>query len=103
MSYRYYLYGLHIESDLLCPELIPRPAAAPTDCQWQLAPLDAHLESASFSNHRFQIAPGVYQFVIRGVARYRIEFGKRVLIDPEPGTDEGDVRLYLLDSVVTRC
>ena len=100
VPYRYHLHGLHIASDLPCPELIPQPGSPLADCNWRLARLDAHLEQASFANRGFQIAPGVYQFLIRNVARYRVEHGERILIDPVPGAAEGDVRLWLLGTAL---
>jgi hypothetical protein len=43
-----------------------------------------------------QVGKGIYQFSIDGVARYRVENGSSIWVDPVPGASEGDVRLYLL-------
>lgn len=102
MPYRYHLYGLNIDSALPCPELFAQtgPQTANPDCAWQLAHLGPELDQASFANARVQIAPGVYQFLIDDVARYRIEHGERILIDPAPDAAEGDVRLWLLGTAL---
>lgn len=105
MPHRYHLYGLSIESELQCPELTLQPepaapAASAADCIWQLADLTPELPQASFANARVQVAPGIYQFLTEGVARYRVEQGERILIDPVPGAAEGDVRLWLLGTAL---
>lgn len=100
MPHRYRLFGLTFHSVLECPELVPTEADAPVDVGIGLARLAPALEQAHFSSERFQSAPGVYQFQIGGVARYRVERGRQVLIDPEPGADPGDIRLWLLGTAL---
>ena len=110
MLNHYQVFGLRIASEIPCPELIaveptatepgdPR-AAAPPDCRWRLARLDAELDHASFGNARVQIAPGIYQFLIQDVARYRVQQGAQILVDPVPDADPGDVRLWLLGTAL---
>jgi hypothetical protein len=100
MFHRYQIYGLTIASELACPELLAPPTAAPPDCRWRLARLEADLAQASVATVRVQVAPGVYQFLIEGVARYRVQGGEQILIDPVPGADAGDVRLWLLGTAL---
>lgn len=100
MPHRYHLFGLTLESAVECPELLPALADAPADVGIGVAALSPALELASFSSEWVQIAPGVYQFLIDGVARYRVERGRQVLIDPVPGADPGDVRLWLLGTAL---
>jgi hypothetical protein len=100
MFHRYQIYGLNIASELACPELLVPLSAAPVDCHWRLARLDADLAQAGFVTARVQIAPGVYQFLIKGVVRYRVQGGEQILIDPVPGADDGDIRLWLLGTAL---
>lgn len=100
MPHRYQLFGLTFHSVLECPELLPARTDAPVDIGIGLARLAPELEQATFSGERIQSAPGVYQFQVGGVARYRVERGRRVLIDPAPGADAGDIRLWLLGTAL---
>lgn len=110
MLNHYQIFGLRIASEIPCPELIgqestgagpgDRRPSAPPDCLWRLARLEAELETARFANARVQIVPGSYQFLIQAVARYRVQQGTQILVDPLPGADPGDVRLWLLGTAL---
>ncbi|NEX18412.1 MAG: hypothetical protein C1943_17865 [Halochromatium sp.] len=85
------------------PARSARSAPSP-DCHWRLARLEPALEPASdhasVANDQFQIAPGLYQFLIKDVARYRVQDGREILVDPLPDADPGDVRLWLLGTAL---
>lgn len=104
MPFRYRLFGLTLASDLECPELITAPpkvlSEGPADIQIQLAALEPDLAQATVSHARVQIAPGVYQFLIADVARYRVSEGRCIQVDPVAGADPGDVRLWLLGTAL---
>lgn len=96
----YQVFGLTLSSDLECPELLPGPNASQADIQVRVASLAGVFDQASFSNDRVQIGTGIYQFLIEGVARYRVEVGRRILIDPVLTADPGDIRLWLLGTAL---
>lgn len=100
MPHRHQVFGLTLESELACPELVTAAPDAAADIQIRIAPLTPQLASPSLNTDQVQVAPGIYQFLIRGVARYRVERGERILIDPLPGADEGDIRLWLLGTAL---
>jgi hypothetical protein len=100
MSFCYRLFGLSLASELACPELVPASPGTPADIQIRVGPLAPDLEQASFSSARVQIAPGSYQFLIQGVARYRVDQGRCIQVDAAPDADPGDVRLWLLGTAL---
>jgi hypothetical protein len=100
MTYRHQVFGLTIVSELECPELLAAAPETLADIQVQLASFAPDPESTSNDADPVQSAPGVYQFQIEGVARYRVEKGERILIDPVPGAAEGDIRLWLLGTAL---
>ena len=106
----YRVFGLRIASEIPCPELLGQEpiatetshltATPPPDCHWRLARLEPALDHASVANDPIQIAPGLYQFLIQDVARYRVQDGREILVDPLPDADPGDVRLWLLGTAL---
>lgn len=100
MSLRYRVYGLTLDSELECPELIVVPAQGPAEVRIRIAALEPDLAGATDRGERAQFAPGIYQFLIEGVARYRVERGESILVDPLPGAAAGDVRLWLLGTAL---
>jgi hypothetical protein len=99
-SHRYQVFGLRVDSALPCPELLPVAEDSVADIRVELSPLETCLPNATFSGPRVQTAPDTYQFQIPEIARYRIEHGARILVDPHPDADEGDVRLWLLGTAL---
>lgn len=96
MSYRYTIFGLTVDSQLECPELIPGPADATPDFRIVQYEIPEHLNGATQRTRYGQYAPGIFQLQIDDVARYRVENGQIIRVDPAPRAAEGDVRLYLL-------
>ena len=94
------IFGLVLDSDLDCPELLAAAPAAPPDIEIRLAILEARRDPGQDDEAQARISPGLYQFVIQGVARYRVEAGRRILVDPLPDADPGDVRLWLLGTAL---
>ncbi len=98
--YFYRTYGLVIASELVLPELVVVPATDAPDVTIILGSVPEVLEGATYSDRYFQVAGNVCHIVAKGVARYRIEEGQRIVVDAEPGVADGDVRLYLLGSAL---
>jgi hypothetical protein len=100
MTFHYQVYGLHLASDRELPELLPATNEAPIDIDIRQAALSTDLPAAHHVDDYQQIAPGVYQFQIPGVARYRVEAGQRIGIDPHPDAEPGNVRLWILGTAL---
>jgi hypothetical protein len=95
MSYFYYLYGFRIASELKLPELIPAHALTEPDIRIAIASLSDFRESTCPNGDWVQLAPEVYQIRMQHSC-YRVEEGRRILVDPSPRATPGDVRLWLL-------
>ena len=96
----YWAYGLRIHTELDCPELPPNAQkTGPPDVTIRLLPA---LPSASQTaeNHAYEVQPGIFRLAVPGVARYRVEEGSRIFIEPLPDAPIEKVRLFLFGSVM---
>lgn len=100
MTYHYRLFGLAVASDLECPELIAAPADENVDIHITLETVPETIDAPLHVNRRVQVGQGVYQFRVDDIARYRIEQGRTIRVEPYPGADAGDVRLFLLGTAI---
>lgn len=100
MRFRYQAYGLQLASDRELPELLPSTLDVPPDIEIRQADLPRAVPDPRYADDTQQITPGVYQFSIREVAWYRVEEGQRILVDPHPDADPGDVRLWILGTAL---
>ncbi|WP_431860939.1 HPr kinase/phosphorylase [Azospirillum sp.] len=91
----YTLCGLKIASDLPVPELLPWIGDA------RVPDVEFRMEAASDGPAQTAAPPqvsgaGAHRFSVPGVATYAVEAGRRVTIRPCPGTNEVDLRVFLL-------
>jgi len=93
-SNHYYVFGLRVRSALPLPELIP---AADTEVPDVTIGLGL-IPEANGAEPGLSVVDGALVLVIEGVAKYRIESGQRITVEPEPGAPNRNVRLYLLGS-----
>lgn len=100
MIFHYHTYGLQFNSDQELPELPASTINRPVDIEIRKANLSSALTDPRYANGNHQVAPGVYQFRIPGIARYRVEDGSRILVDADPNADPGDVRLWMLGTAL---
>jgi hypothetical protein len=96
----YWAYGLHIQSELECPELPPDAAATDNpDVTIHLQPANPKaLESLEDSE--YEVQPGSFRLAVPGVAFYRVEEGRRISITPLPDVPAEKLRLFLLGSTM---
>lgn len=102
LRFHYYTYGMTIESEIELPELLPVEPSASADVAIRTADIPESLANATFSGKWVQLSPNQCQLNVQGIARYRIEEGRCILVDPrmlddgEEGVTARDVRQYLL-------
>lgn len=96
----YWAYGLRIHAELDCPELprYPQKAGNP-DVTIQLLPA-AQPASEAPANGYYEIRPSSFRLTVPGVAQYRVEEGRRIIIEPFPDVPLEKVRLFLLGSAM---
>jgi hypothetical protein len=96
----YLAYGLSIETELECPELRPhpQPVSIPDVTISWLTEGDSALDP--LENRHYEVLPGRFRLDVEGVARYSVEEGKRILIEPAPNASLEKVRLFLFGSTM---
>jgi len=80
------------------PELPPAPADAPVDAVFRLGEVPAELPGAKGRGARFQAAPGKLLVWMDTVARYLVQDGREIIIQPRPDAEDNDLRALLLCS-----
>lgn len=103
--YYYHTYGFDIASQLPLPELTEvAPCAAP-DIEIVAGHVDITLHEGEPVTQWLQIGKEHCQVWVQGIARYRIEAGRRVVVDRRVSGAEdnaaaaSDIRVYLLGTV----
>ena len=99
-NHAYSVYGLRVHAEIACPELPcdPQPDGNPDVTIRMLPPVPA--ASESLENGYYEVRPGVFRLVVKGVGRYLVEDGSRISIEPMTGSSADEVRLFLLGSVI---
>jgi hypothetical protein len=96
----YWVYGLRIHAELVCPELPPHPQQTGNpDVTIEMLP-PAQIASEAPANGYYEVHPGSFRLTVRGVANYRVEEGRRIFIEPLPDSQPEKIRLFLLGSVM---
>lgn len=94
MTHHYCMYGLRISSEIELPELIAESAWEMPDVRirQECLPVPGGKSGELFAEGA---AAG---FFIEGVAQYRVNAGREILVDPRPEAPIRNVRLFLLGS-----
>jgi hypothetical protein len=96
--FRYRANGLTLESTIELPELAP--ADGPPDVHIRYGEVPAALPQPIMKGARYETAAGEYLLTLPGVGRYWVKDGRQVVIAPEPGAADEDVRVFILSSVM---
>ncbi len=96
--YFYQTYGLNVASEIELPELLVADSTQEIAVTISLAALTETLAGMTVDGSYIQTHGDKCQINVRDIARYRIEQGQRIFVDPIPGTAPGDIRLFLLGS-----
>lgn len=98
--YRYWGYGLHIESELEFPELLPREFVDEPDLKISYGETPSAITGDNVVHKsNCSISPDQYLLWLP-VARYYVSSGKSILVSPSKGSDEKSVRLFLLSNAM---
>ena len=97
--YSYTAYGLRFDSAMPLPELQP---AAPGHSDITIVDGDvpSSLPEASAHGIAWQAAPGRVLLSVKDVARYLIVDNREIRVERHPGTNDAEVRVFLLGSVL---
>ena len=93
----YDLFGLRIRSGMPLPDLVEAEHAAGVDVEIALGPVAAPAADAKSVWGLTRDGDGAV-LTVEGVARFAIDCGARIRVDPAPGASGRDLRLFLLGS-----
>ena len=104
--YYYYTYGFTVLSHIPLPELTPIASCEQPDIEIVAGHVDDKLANGHQVNRWLQMADDQCQMWIEGIAHYRVEHGRRIVIDRRvsesraSAASPADVRVYLLGSAL---
>ncbi len=99
--YHYFAHGLYITSDLCCPELAPvEPNGHGPDLCIRLGPTPTALENPAKQSVLYQAKPNQFLLKLDQVARFWVQDGKQITVEPAADSAEETIRLFLLGSVL---
>ena len=90
----YSLFGLRVRSEIPLPELFEARPGGAADVTIRLGAVPV----IDGSDGRPAVDGDALLLHISGIARYRIAGGDTIVVDPEPGVPDRNIRLYLLGS-----
>ena len=99
--FHYTAYGLKIESDIECPELLAgeeTPGDGTEPVRILLGKVPASLENPRANGVLYQARPGQFLLRLDHIAGYLVSNGAEIVIDRVPGSLDDEVRLFLLGS-----
>ena len=94
--YSYQAFGLTIASALPCPELLPAEGAADVSIRYGTVP--DSLEAVQQQGVCYQVNSEAFLLRLKAIAKYLVTGGEQIIIEPVPGVQDKDVRLFLLGS-----
>lgn len=97
----YRVFGLCLESDLMCPELLPIDPPASPDVSFRYGEVPESLDKPVDSGARWQTAPGIYLLNLPRVARFLVRDGREVVVQRRPDVSEDKVRTFLLSACLS--
>lgn len=104
MTYDYRVFGLYIQSDLLVPEFEPCNQSARVerlpDIEICITQMPSRVAALTPHGEYMGIGSGACLFKVPNVARYLVEDGSRIYVEPVPGSSPLEVRAYLLGTAL---
>ena len=101
MNFFYQAFGLVIESQIECPELMTGAGQPIPDVSVRVGTTPTHLDHNSIKLGDW-IEGGAGQILLKitGVANYLIHNGREIVVDAAQGASPEDLRIYLLGSAM---
>lgn len=95
----YKAFGFTIKSSIALPELKSMPSSLDTvDIEIEFGNLTEAWNSVSTPSNRFFVSKQQIMFHLAHIAIYSIENGNKIIVSPMEGTEESQLRLYILGS-----
>ncbi|MES2377126.1 MAG: serine kinase [Bacteroidota bacterium] len=98
--FKYWGFGLHILSEIEFPEFMPADFDKP-DLTISVGPVPERLSGDDVVHKvRVSMSPTEYLQKVLNVATYYVANGTELHINPQPGSDEKSIRLFLLSNAM---
>jgi hypothetical protein len=97
----YRVFGLSVESALVCPELLPSEPTAAPDITFRCNEPSPAPAGPAGSRPRPQIAPGFCRAYFEGVGQFEVRDGREITIKPDAGVPEDSLRTVLLGACLS--
>jgi hypothetical protein len=98
MKKHYTAFGLTFEAEIDLPELMP--AAGPADVQIALGKVPGYLEKPKVKTPWYEAFPGRFLLRVDGIAKYYVENGELIVIEPHSAAQPEAIRVFLLHTVL---
>lgn len=98
MMYRYRANGLNLESAFEIPEMMP--GSGEPDVVIRYGDVPERIPDSISMGPCSEATPREYLLKIPDVARFWVREGRLVVISPEPGVGEDDIRVFVLSSIM---
>lgn len=101
-GFHYVAYGLYIQSEIELRGLTlydGRSGNVEPDVSIVNGSVPESIENPVRSHPAFQAKPGVFLLKVRGIARYLVCDGKRIVVERMPGKTDGEIDVFLMCSV----
>ncbi len=95
-TFDYSVFGLHVRSEVELPELLEAAGSSEPSVTISIG----KAPQPTMAGDGPQLIGGGLLLTIPGVARYFVEDGSRIIVEPEPGVPEANLRLFLLGSAM---
>ena len=87
---------MKVASEIALPELLTSALKSPPDLVIEQGKTPDHLVNCKNKGVTYEIAPHEFLQNLDGIASYHVSAGNRIVVEPKPGANESDVRLFLL-------
>ena len=94
----YSAYQLNIQSEILLPEFLAGDPLAPADVTIRVGSVPDRLDNPSGKGIIYQATHNQFLLNMDEIARYLVQNGNEIIVEPAPTSLESDLRVFLLGS-----
>ncbi|MEN8193434.1 MAG: hypothetical protein ABFS12_11500 [Bacteroidota bacterium] len=98
-SFRYRIHGISIKSEIELPDLL-LDSADKFDVVIQYGNVPQHLPDIQSQGVLYEAAENDFLFKFESVAKYRVQNGNLIIVDPNKDSSNEDISLFLMGSVM---
>lgn len=96
----YRAFGLEIESELAFPQLLSVACGDFPDLTISFGQVPDHLDNSIKKSVTYEVSDEAFLLDLQGVARFYVELGSMIRIEPKPEALESDIRHFLLGTCI---